>query len=66
MRAPVLVMHGVDDEIIPVWHGRALFERAHEPKLALWVENAGHNDVPLVAGTRYAETLRRFAALLPQ
>jgi hypothetical protein len=30
------------------------------------VGNAGHNDVPLVAGTRYAETLRRFAALLPQ
>lgn len=66
VRAPVLVMHGIDDEIIPVWHGRALFERAREPKLALWVEHAGHNDVPLVAGTRYAETLRRFAALLAQ
>jgi len=66
VRAPVLVMHGVDDEIIPVWHGRALFERAREPKLALWVEHAGHNDVALVAGTSYAGTLRRFAALLAQ
>ena len=64
VRAPVLVMHGIDDDIIPVWHGRALFERAREPKLALWVEHAGHNDVPLVAGALYAETLRRFAALL--
>jgi alpha-beta hydrolase superfamily lysophospholipase len=66
VRAPVLVMHGVDDEIIPLWHGRALFERAREPKLALWVEHAGHNDVPLVAGTSYAGTLRKFAALLAQ
>jgi abhydrolase domain-containing protein 17 len=66
VHAPVLVMHGIDDEIIPVWHGRALFERAHEPKLALWVEHAGHDDVPLVAGTRYTETLRKFAALLAQ
>jgi fermentation-respiration switch protein FrsA (DUF1100 family) len=66
VRVPVLVMHGIDDEIIPVWHGRALFDRAHEPKLALWVEHASHNDVPLVAGARYAETLQRFAALLTQ
>lgn len=66
VHAPVLVMHGIDDEIIPVWHGRALFERAREPKLALWVEHAGHNDVPLVAGARYAKTLRKFAAVLSQ
>jgi fermentation-respiration switch protein FrsA (DUF1100 family) len=66
VRAPVLVMHGIDDEIIPVWHGRALFERAHDPKLALWVEHAGHSDVPLVAGARYAESLQEFVALLAQ
>jgi hypothetical protein len=66
VQGPVLVMHGTDDEIIPAWHGRALFEKAKEPKLALWVEGAVHDDVAEAAGPHYAETLRRFADLLPK
>jgi fermentation-respiration switch protein FrsA (DUF1100 family) len=61
---PVLVMHGVEDEIIPIAHGRRLYRAAPEPKRFLWVEGAGHNDFTLVAGDRQRKALREFAALL--
>jgi fermentation-respiration switch protein FrsA (DUF1100 family) len=61
---PVLVMHGVQDDIVPISHGRRLFEAAREPKRFLWVEGAGHNDFTLVAGDRQGQALREFAGLL--
>jgi hypothetical protein len=60
VRAPVLVIHGTADAVIPVSHGRRLYEAAGQPKQALWVEGAHHNDVPLVAGPRYWSTLAAF------
>lgn len=40
---PLLISHSKDDEIIPVHHGRALFEAAREPK-ALWLlDKVNHN-----------------------
>jgi hypothetical protein len=56
--APVLVVHGTADQLIPVAEGRALHELATGPKSLYLVEGAGHNDVSLVAGSRYAATLR--------
>jgi fermentation-respiration switch protein FrsA (DUF1100 family) len=45
VRAPVLVLHGTRDRIIPVAMGRALFAAAPEPK-QLWIaEDAGHVDL---------------------
>jgi fermentation-respiration switch protein FrsA (DUF1100 family) len=60
VRCPVLVIHGREDEVIPWSHGRRLFEAAHEPKSALWVDGAHHNDLALVAGPRYWAALRAF------
>jgi len=61
VHAPVLVIHGTADEVIPVSHGRRLYEAATNPKQALWVEGAHHNDLPLVAGQRYWDALAEFA-----
>ena len=61
---PVLVMHGIEDDIISIDHGRRLFKAAPEPKRALWVEGAGHNDFMLIAGDRQARALIEFAAML--
>ncbi len=66
VRAPVLVIHGTADEVIPIANGRALFRAARGPKQSLWVEGAGHNNLALVAGPRYLKALRRFADSLPQ
>jgi hypothetical protein len=60
---PVLVLHGTADETIPVWHGRALYERAREPKRAVWIEGAGHDDLLWVGKERYWGAWGEFAEL---
>jgi abhydrolase domain-containing protein 17 len=57
----VLIIHGTDDEIIPVAHGQRLYEAAPGPKEAFWVPGAGHNDLLQRAGGAYYDALRRFA-----
>jgi abhydrolase domain-containing protein 17 len=61
---PVLVMHGQADKIIPIQHGQALYEAAPEPKMSLWVAEAGHNDFTWVAGDRYQKALFSFQKLV--
>ena len=43
--APVLILHGTEDVIIPVEHGKALFERATDPKKLLIIDGANHNNL---------------------
>lgn len=61
---PVLVMHGEADQVIPIEHGRKLYEAASKAKRFLWVEGAGHNDLPQVAGKQYFQTLKEFETLV--
>jgi alpha-beta hydrolase superfamily lysophospholipase len=64
VRCPVLVIHGTNDQIISPWHGQRLFQEANEPKLAYWVERAGHNDLFEVAGDGYERALKSFTDLI--
>jgi abhydrolase domain-containing protein 17 len=64
VRAPVLVIHGVRDEVVPFAHGERLYDAARGPKRHFWVENAGHNDLVPAAGEGYWEALRDFARSL--
>jgi fermentation-respiration switch protein FrsA (DUF1100 family) len=59
-RAPLLVIHGSHDEVIPLSLGRALFDAANEPKQMWVVKGAHHNDLFEVGGTEYVERLRSF------
>ncbi|MDP2821446.1 MAG: alpha/beta hydrolase [Sulfuritalea sp.] len=43
LACPVMVIHSRNDDIIPVAHGRRLFEAARQPKQFLEIEG-GHND----------------------
>jgi uncharacterized protein len=51
--APVWVVHGTRDVVIPVRMGRQVFQAARRPGELLIVEGAGHNDVADVGGERY-------------
>lgn len=62
--APVLVMHGRDDEVVAFSHGLRLHEAAGEPKRRLWIDDAHHNDLRWTAGERYDRALLDFAALV--
>ncbi len=42
--APVLIFHGVQDEVVPIAHGRALAKIA--PRCEMVELNCGHNDLP--------------------
>jgi fermentation-respiration switch protein FrsA (DUF1100 family) len=42
---PVLIVHGTEDTVVPVAHGRRLFEFAHEPKTLSIIEGAGHSNL---------------------
>ena len=63
---PVLVIHGRQDEVVPFYHGEALYASASEPKRHLWVDAAGHNDLLEVAWEPYQEALRKFSELCAQ
>ncbi len=64
VHAPVLVVHGTEDRLIPFWHAQALFAAANQPK-ALWpIQGAGHNDVNEIGGQQYLQKLQTFAQSL--
>lgn len=45
VRAPLLIVHGEQDRVIPIRFGRKLFAAAREPKLFAAIPSAGHNDL---------------------
>lgn len=47
LRAPVLIMHGDNDELLPLRMGEELYAAAPEPKKLVVFAGAGHNDVVL-------------------
>ena len=57
LAAPLLVVHGEDDVLVPVEHGRALFAAAPEPKRLRIVPGVGHNDLMSHAGTLVAREI---------
>jgi uncharacterized protein len=64
LRAPLLVLHGDDDLIVPVEHGRALFDAAPEPKRLHVFAGLGHNDLVAGAGRELAAVIAGWAAEL--
>lgn len=64
VHCPVLVIQGKADEVIPWWHGQRIYQLANQPKRALWIDNAGHNDTFQVAGKLYLQSMQDFATSL--
>ncbi len=60
VRAPVLVFHGTDDEIVPVDMGRRVYEEAPGRKRLFLLEGAMHNDPHHEPGAPYYSVLREF------
>ncbi|MGA7563161.1 MAG: alpha/beta hydrolase [Desulfobaccales bacterium] len=60
IKAPLLIIHGSEDEIIPVSMSRRLLAAAREPKELYIIPGAHHNDTYLVGGPAYFERLSAF------
>jgi fermentation-respiration switch protein FrsA (DUF1100 family) len=60
LRAPLLLLHGDRDEIVPLWQGRELFEAAPEPKRMYVFRGMGHSDM-VMAGSEYSRVITDWA-----
>jgi len=59
IHAPLLILHGAQDNIVPIAQGRKLFTQAQEPKKMLEFDESSHNnmwDVP-----SYSQNVIQFA-----
>jgi len=45
IKSPLLVMHGEKDNVINIEFGKKVFDTAPEPKEAIYIPNAGHNNL---------------------
>lgn len=60
IKAPVLVLHGDRDEVVPFVQGKSVFDTAPEPKKFFTIVGAGHNDTYEVGGETYFQQLNEF------
>lgn len=61
VHAPILIVHGTRDQVVPIAMARELFAAAPEPKWFYPVEGAGHNDLLETGGEQYLARLQQFA-----
>jgi fermentation-respiration switch protein FrsA (DUF1100 family) len=66
LRAPLLVLHGARDDIVPLMHGEALVEAAPAPKRMHVFPEVGHNDLVTRAGRAWAQAIAAWARELPR
>ncbi|NEW44118.1 alpha/beta hydrolase [Nocardia cyriacigeorgica] len=57
LRVPVLLMHGDQDELLPLEHARRLYAAAPDPKKLVVYPGAGHNDIIALAGGLWIDTV---------
>ena len=62
VHAPILIVHGTRDEVVPFAMGQQLFAAAPEPKRFYPIEGAGHNNLMEAGGESYLACLQRFVA----
>ncbi len=58
IEVPTWVVHGTEDQIVPVDHGRQIYDALEEPKQLTIIEGGGHNN--LMSFTDYDRELAAF------
>lgn len=61
LRTPLLIIHGDQDELLPLKHAERLYAAAPEPKRLVVFPGAGHNDVIATAGLEWLQLIRGWA-----
>lgn len=58
---PTLIIHGDEDDIIPVTEGRMLYDLSgSQEKFSLYIPHAGHNDIMIIGLDMYMESIAKF------
>jgi fermentation-respiration switch protein FrsA (DUF1100 family) len=58
--APVMIVAGSDDSIVPIEQSKKLFEASPGPKRLLVIDGADHNDFALTAGDQLVDEVAAF------
>ncbi len=61
---PLLILHGDQDEIVPIHQGQKLYDAANAPKRFYTIRGAAHNNTYIVGGEPYYRALGEFIASL--
>jgi hypothetical protein len=61
---PLLVIHGVNDEVIPVHHSRLIYDGASGRKQLVHLKNSGHCDLADADGPAFVGALRNFLSAI--
>jgi fermentation-respiration switch protein FrsA (DUF1100 family) len=62
LRAPLLVLHGDRDDIVPLSQGQALYDAAPPRKEVHIFAGRGHNDLVAGSGTEYVSVIAQWAS----
>lgn len=57
---PLLLVHGMHDDIVPASNSEELNKLASEPKTLVLLPNAGHNDIYGVDSEQYVAAMKKF------
>jgi hypothetical protein len=60
LNVPLLVLHGDQDETVPLSQGRKLYDAANQPKRFQVLEGAAHNDTYEVGSEQYWGAIEEF------
>ncbi|MEV5837808.1 alpha/beta hydrolase [Nocardia sp. NPDC052112] len=61
LAAPVLIMHGDQDELLPLRHAERLYAAAPEPKRLVVFPGGHHNDLIMSTGVDWLDLIRSWA-----
>jgi len=64
LQAPLLVLHGDRDDIVPLSHAHALYDAAPPPKRIHVLPGRGHNDLVAISGAQYGSLITQWASEL--
>jgi len=64
VHCPTLFLHGKQDVTVPFAHAETMYAAAREPKMKLFVDEAGHNNLIECAGPRYWDAIQSFTQSL--
>jgi fermentation-respiration switch protein FrsA (DUF1100 family) len=61
VEAPVLVIHGTDDEVVPFWHGKELQALCKDQSISpLWVKGGCHNNIETTDRAAFLKSISDF------
>ena len=64
LRCPILIIHGEQDNVVPISHSRFLMAKTKTLMMVWWVEGCGHDDIVALKGTEFFKNIRKFLRIL--